>query len=194
MPEAVLFAVALLAAAVGGGTEGPPPSSEPLAAEETVVVAGGARLGTLRGARIAAATRGMEDSTLAVPWLAPGVRVGTLTLERPWRDARGAPLGAGSYALSYAVQPPRKEHAGTSPWRDFVILVPLVPGRSAAAVDPPFDGLHPLVLALRRDIDEGDAEGETRIAFAVEVVTAGRPPQRRALIVVVDPPAMGSGL
>jgi hypothetical protein len=82
--------------------------------------------------------------------IAAGTLIGVVRLARPWIDFRGNEAPAGDYTLRLAVQPESKDHEGTAPFRDFVILVP-------AAVDA-----KPEVLPLKTLIEKsGSATGGT---------------------------------
>jgi hypothetical protein len=67
--------------------------------------------------------------------LGDGSVVGILELRKPWRDYRDREVPPGTYVLRYAIQPRLKDHAGTSAYRDFLLLEPST-------------GTHPFVMAL----------------------------------------------
>jgi hypothetical protein len=81
--------------------------------------------------------------------------LGTVAVDGGWSDFREQRIPAGHYALCYALQPRRKEHAGLDAIRDFATLV-AASGRASAPCDG--DWLagsravtgtgHPAVLAL----------------------------------------------
>ncbi len=87
----------------------------------------------------------------------PGTLVGAIQLHRVWSDFKTQEAPAGIYTLRYVLQPLSKDHEGTAPQRDFVILVP-------AAEDANLDvlplktitqksgkatgGTHPVVMLL----------------------------------------------
>ena len=84
--------------------------------------------------------------------LGEGTTVGTVTFHQPWTDYRGRAVPPGTYLLRYRVQPRQKDHAGTSAFRDFLLLEPspagqhpfvmaLVPGGTTGAVDVIVDGM-----------------------------------------------------
>jgi hypothetical protein len=80
----------------------------------------------------------------------PGMLVGAVQLHRDWKDFKTQEVPAGVYTLRYVLQPESKDHEGTAPQRDFVILVP-------ATEDPKAD-----VLPLKRIIEKsGKATGGT---------------------------------
>jgi hypothetical protein len=54
----------------------------------------------------------------------PGTLIGVVQLHRDWRDFKTHEVPTGVYTLRLAVQPETKDHEGTAPLRDFVILVP----------------------------------------------------------------------
>jgi hypothetical protein len=105
---------------------------------------------------LAEVERGAEPPPGAFAAIGPGSLAGVLVLERPWRDYRDLEVPAGVYTLRYAVRPILKDHAGVSPYRDFLLLVPaaLDDGRErdADAWRSASRGLtsptHPAVLAL----------------------------------------------
>jgi hypothetical protein len=68
--------------------------------------------------------------------LGEGTIVGSVVLHAPWSDYRGRAVPAGTYQLRYRIQPRLKDHAGTTLYRDFLLLEPSRPGR------------HPYVMAL----------------------------------------------
>lgn len=90
--------------------------------------------------------------------LAEGALVGVLRVPEKWTDFRGKPLGAGSYALRYAVEPADGNHMGVSEFRDFLLLVPIAsdaepksfPARDAlVALSRKASGTnHPAVMSL----------------------------------------------
>jgi hypothetical protein len=86
----------------------------------------------------------------------PGTLVGALRVDSSWTDYRGGRVGRGTYTLRYAMQPILKEHAGVSPHREFLLLVPAAsddgedgdPARWVAASRGVSSATHPAVLAL----------------------------------------------
>lgn len=82
--------------------------------------------------------------------VAAGTLAGAVRLARPWADFKTQEAPAGVYTLRLAVQPESKDHEGTAPHRDFVLLVP-------AAADP-----KPDVLPLKVIVEKsGTATGGT---------------------------------
>lgn len=80
----------------------------------------------------------------------PGTLIGAIQLHRSWSDFKTQEAPAGIYTLRYVLQPISKDHEGTAPQRDFVILVP-------AVEDPNLD-----VLPLKSIIQKsGKATGGT---------------------------------
>jgi hypothetical protein len=63
-----------------------------------------------------------EDATYP---LAPSLFVGVIHFAKNGRDARGNAIAAGTYTLRYELQPNDGNHLGTSPTRDFLMLVPV---------------------------------------------------------------------
>lgn len=123
-----------------------------------------------------------------------GARLATLAVSGRFTDYRGQAVPAGAYALLLARQPPLKDHLGTAPAPEFVLLAPVdappVVGLVAAlrlgrAITR---GAHPLVLRLvlgRPDPPAGpspvDAAGE-RVAWlggrgGIVVVGRASPPE-----------------
>ena len=80
----------------------------------------------------------------------PGTLIGAIQLHRAWSDFKTQEAPAGIYTLRYVLQPISKDHEGTAPQRDFVILLP-------AVEDPNLD-----VLPLKSIIQKsGKATGGT---------------------------------
>jgi hypothetical protein len=93
--------------------------------------------------------------TPADPDVPPGALGGVLVVESGWRDFRDRAVPAGVYTLRRALQPNLKEHAGTSPSRDFLLLVPARVDDGGArapegwiAASRGIAGPHPAVLCL----------------------------------------------
>lgn len=63
-----------------------------------------------------------EDATYP---LVPSLFFGVIHFAKNARDARGNAISAGTYTLRYALQPSDGNHLGTSPTRDFLLLVPV---------------------------------------------------------------------
>ena len=89
--------------------------------------------------------------------IAPGTLIGVLRLDRAWTDFRGNEAPKGVYALRLALQPKSKDHEGTSPYRDFCILVPaehdskldvLTLKEMVSKSGKATGGTHPLVMLL----------------------------------------------
>ena len=93
--------------------------------------------------------------------LGDGNVVGRLKLTKAWRDFRGREVPPGEYVLRYRIQPKLKDHAGTSEFRDFLVL------------EPSPDG-HPFVMALVPPKTRGFEIVETDVAgLRVGVVIEG---------------------
>jgi hypothetical protein len=136
-----VWAAALLLAAAEARPTAPPEIAAALrpdlAASSIPLAAAGAPLGELwprRGLGDHRAVVGPAGD-LAVHWLAPGELVGAIVLQRPWRDYKGQEIGPGAYTLRYALQPPLKDHAGTSTYRDFLLLLRADDDQDPAPVD-----------------------------------------------------------
>ncbi len=112
----------------------------------------------------------------------PGAFVGVARIPAPWTDSRGQTVPAGTYSLRYALQPLTKDHFGTTPHRDFLLLLPLARDTDPALrPDPTALGTasrevsatgHPAVIALLpADRDEPTATrahaGEVEILLAL---------------------------
>lgn len=70
--------------------------------------------------------KGLEFGAAPVAWarLDEGTLVGAVRISGAFHDIRGKVIKAGTYTLRYGVQPDNGDHLGTSPWRDFLLLVP----------------------------------------------------------------------
>lgn len=80
----------------------------------------------------------------------PGTLIGAIQLHRAWSDFKTQEAPAGEYTLRIALQPETKDHEGTAPHRDFVILVPAK------------EDANPDVLPLKAIIEKsGKATGGT---------------------------------
>ncbi len=84
--------------------------------------------------------------------------IGVISFARATNDFRGQAIRAGIYTLRYALHPADGNHMGISPYRDFLLLIPVADDRDAAARIP-FDQLvkmsaraagtnHPAALSL----------------------------------------------
>ncbi len=70
--------------------------------------------------------KSMEVGATPPAWASveEGTLVGAVRLDGDFRDIRGRIIKAGVYTLRYGVQPDNGDHLGTSPFRDFLLLVP----------------------------------------------------------------------
>ena len=91
--------------------------------------------------------------------LGEGSVVGVLRLHQSWRDYRGRSVPAGEYLLRYRVQPRLKDHAGTTRFRDFLLLEP----------SPPKE--HPFVMAIVPP--SAAAKDETVVEGGIDGVAVG---------------------
>ena len=80
--------------------------------------------------------KGLKEPRTRYATITRGEPLALVTLLQPWQDFRAQTVPPGTYVLRYAVQPLLKDHAGTSPWRDFGILTGTQQSR------------HPYVVAL----------------------------------------------
>lgn len=73
-------------------------------------------------AQVQTSDKPREDATYP---LAPSLFIGVIHFAKNARDARGNAIAAGTYTLRYELQPNDGNHLGTSPTRDFLLLVPV---------------------------------------------------------------------
>ena len=103
--------------------------------------------------------KGLQVSATPVTWaaVAEGSLVGAARIGGDFRDIRGRVIKAGVYTLRYGIQPDNGDHLGTSPFRDFLLLVPAALDTDAAALghDGTIDlskrtvgGSHPAVWSI----------------------------------------------
>jgi hypothetical protein len=57
-----------------------------------------------------------------------------VTLSGDYPDVRGKTMKAGIYTLRYGIQPQDGDHAGVSPYRDFLMIAPAAADNSIAAL------------------------------------------------------------
>jgi len=76
-----------------------------------------------------------EAGELLYP-LAPGQLIGVVRYPRKGADFRDQPIADGVYTLRYAHQPVDGAHVGTSPTRDFLLLVPAAEDKTVDKIDP----------------------------------------------------------
>lgn len=102
-----------------------------------------------------------EESAQILYPFTPGQLIGVLRFPRKNADFRDQPIGKGVYTLRYQLQPVDGNHVGTSPTRDFFLLVnaeldtdpaildykKLVAGSAAAA-----ESSHPAMLCLQKAV------------------------------------------
>lgn len=95
---------------------------------------------------------------------APGSLVGVVRFPKKASDFRDQDIASGTYTLRYGQQPVDGAHVGTSPTRDFVLLLPADKDTAVAALDyatmtklsaEAAGSNHPLLLSLQRP---GDAD------------------------------------
>lgn len=91
--------------------------------------------------------------------LTPGQLVGVARYPRKGSDFRDQDIPAGVYTLRYGQQPVDGAHVGTSPTRDFLLLLPAEKDRDPAVLDykalvaagkETTGAAHPAILSLQR--------------------------------------------
>lgn len=91
--------------------------------------------------------------------LTPGQLVGVARYPRKGADFRDQDIPSGVYTLRYGQQPVDGAHVGTSPTRDFLMLLPAAKDRSPAVLDyktavahskETAGSSHPAILSLQR--------------------------------------------
>lgn len=106
-----------------------------------------------------------SSETVKYP-LALGELVGVIRFDAKGEDFRGQEIGRGLYTLRYAWQPVDGNHVGTSPTRDFLLMVPAAEDSSAAPIAEEelfklsaeaADSSHPAMLSLLPPASDGDA-------------------------------------
>lgn len=99
-----------------------------------------------------------EASDILYPF-EPGELIGVLRFAKRNADFREQPISKGLYTLRYALQPVDGNHVGTSPTRDFLLLVRAKDDTSLKNFDPQelltvsaaaARTAHPAMLALRK--------------------------------------------
>jgi hypothetical protein len=98
--------------------------------------------------------------------LTPGQVIGAARFPRKASDFRDQEIAAGVYVLRYGQQPVDGSHVGTSPTRDFLLLLPAAKDRSSAVLDyKMLTGIskeaagteHPAIFSLQPPTEGGDA-------------------------------------
>jgi len=89
----------------------------------------------------------------------PGQLIGVVRYSRKGSDFRDQDISQGIYTLRYAQQPVNGDHVGTSPTRDFLLLVKASVDKSIAKIDykklteasaEAVESTHPGLLSLQR--------------------------------------------
>jgi hypothetical protein len=97
--------------------------------------------------------------TLLYPFT-PGQLIGVVRLPRKGADFRDQAISKGLYTLRYGQQPVDGAHVGTSPTRDFLVLIEASKDTSAEPLDykqlaelskEAAQSAHPAILSLQRD-------------------------------------------
>ena len=106
------------------------------------------------------------EATAAVQYpLVPGSLVGVARYVNKGGDFRDQDIGRGVYTIRYGQQPVDGNHVGTSPTRDFLLLVEAEKDRSTDAIDPKdlatasaeaAQSSHPALLSLQRPMEGGE--------------------------------------
>lgn len=70
--------------------------------------------------------KGLEVTATPPSWASvpEGSLVGATRIGGDFRDIRGRIIRGGVYTLRYGIQPDNGDHLGTSPFRDFLLLIP----------------------------------------------------------------------
>ncbi len=144
------------------------------------------------------------DAGATPAWAAveEGALVGAVRLDADFRDIRGRIIKAGVYTLRYGVQPDNGDHLGTSPFRDFLLLIPAALDTSVPPVghDGAVDlskhtigGSHPAVWSIDPP-ETGEAMlathktelGHSSIVVEVPCAQAGKPatPLRFGIVLI----------
>ena len=128
--RSIVDAIALLLALIAG--------TPPLSPDAIRFVRNGAVVAEIRvrAKRIEHPAKIRDAERVNFAALGEGSVVGVIRLHEPWRDYRNRLVPAGEYRLRYRVQPRLKDHAGTTRYRDFLLLEP----------SPPKE--HPYVMAI----------------------------------------------
>ncbi len=128
----------------------------------------------------------------------PGQLVGVIRVHRKTTDIRSQDIEAGTYTLRFGLQPVDGAHVGTSPTRDFLLLLPLArdtqPGlleyKQLTEWSAEVAGTsHPCLLSLQRATgDEPVRQLEDRgwwlVRLELPVVHEGKPHRLAADLVV----------
>lgn len=97
--------------------------------------------------------------------LTPGQLIGVARYPRKGGDFRDQQIPAGTYVVRYAQQPIDGAHVGTSPTRDFLLLLPASKDREAKTMDyktltttskETTGTAHPAILSMQR-VEAGEA-------------------------------------
>jgi hypothetical protein len=98
--------------------------------------------------------------------LTPGQLIGVIRYPRKAGDFRDQEIPAGTYVVRYGQQPVDGAHVGTSPTRDFFLLLPVAKDRTAAVLDyktltgtskETTGATHPAILSLAKAAEGGEA-------------------------------------
>ena len=133
---------------------------------------------------------------------APGQFIGVARYPKKAADFRDQDIPAGVYVLRYGHQPVDGAHVGTSPTRDFLLLMPAAKDRNPATPDyKTLTGIskettktaHPAILSLQRPAEGGGAlsiredmdHGWTIVRFMGKVKQGGSAKEILVELVVV---------
>jgi hypothetical protein len=183
MPRRLLFAVVGFAALSIGAfaqsitvTSRPDPPPAELADPIEALIAPGDQRVSVAGATLDfwwVKSMPLAPGSTDVSWSAveEGTLVGAVVLSSSYRDIRGATLKPGHYTLRYGIEPQNGDHAGVSPYREFLLLSPADADNSAAALShdslvgisrQSIGGSHPACWALDPPIAGGERVGSVK--------------------------------
>lgn len=135
--------------------------------------------------------KSLEAGATPAAWAAvnEGALVGAVRVGGDFHDIRGRLVRAGVYTLRYGVQPDNGDHLGTSPWRDFLLVVP-------AAIDTDIAARgHDLTVDLSKKTIGGSHPAVWSIdpPFTTEAVLALHKTELGHQAVIVDVPCAVAG-
>lgn len=105
---------------------------------------------------------GFEPTPQVLYPFKPGQLIGVLQFKRRSADFRDQTIDSGVYTLRYMQQPVDGNHVGTSPTRDFILLVSAEDDKDPAILNPmelivgsaeAAESSHPAMLCLQQPVD-----------------------------------------